>query len=125
MDFILSQRLGWELPITPRGGKPFEEEGDVKVLRNDWPYGIDGRIVHLVVWTKFGLEDDEETGDLTGEARRVIEGWVRGRFGKVPRENVSCCCGCESWGGDVDGMLTGCIGYLVQELGVAQVGQVG
>ena len=125
MDFILSQRLGWELPIMPGGGRPFEVEGDVKVLRNDWPYGIDGRIVHLVVWTKFVLEDDPETGDLTDVARGQIESYVRGAFDKVPRENVGFFRCCDSRG-DVGLMLTAVsIGYLVQELGFAQVGQGG
>ncbi|KAK3905850.1 hypothetical protein C8A05DRAFT_12360 [Staphylotrichum tortipilum] len=87
MNFILTQRLGWDLPITPRG-RPFEFGEDVKVLRNDWPYGIDKRIVHLVVWTKFALEEDPATGDLTDAARGEIEGYVRGAFAKVPRENV-------------------------------------
>lgn len=61
-------------------GKPFEEEEDVKILWNDWPYGIDERIVHLVVWTKFELEDDLETNDLTDEARGKIEKYVEERF---------------------------------------------
>ncbi|KAH8657516.1 hypothetical protein BGZ60DRAFT_132618 [Tricladium varicosporioides] len=81
MAFIVSERLQWEQPIVSKA-KPFEEESDVKILWNDWPYGIDERIVHLVVWTKFVLEDDESTGDLTEEARGEIEGYV----GRVFRE---------------------------------------
>ncbi|KAK4181610.1 hypothetical protein QBC36DRAFT_66380 [Triangularia setosa] len=80
MNFILSERLGWELPLQPKGTKPFEEEEDVKVLPNDWPYGLDKRIVHLVVWVKFELEADREKGDLTSEARGVVDGWVRQKF---------------------------------------------
>ena len=90
MNFVLSQRLHWTEPVEAVGSRPFEEEADVKVLCNDWPYGIDGRIVHLVVWTKFVLEDDEATGDLTEEARGLIEGFVGKRFrDRVGRENVS------------------------------------
>ncbi|KAK3988116.1 hypothetical protein QBC44DRAFT_343537 [Cladorrhinum sp. PSN332] len=92
MTFILSQRLNWNLPITPKGQTPFDPEAekeDIKVLRNDWPYGIDPRIVHLVVWTKFELSDDPATGDLTDEARREIDGWVQEKFGKrVGKDNV-------------------------------------
>ncbi|KAK4168520.1 hypothetical protein QBC43DRAFT_341229 [Cladorrhinum sp. PSN259] len=92
MKFILSQRLDWELPITPKGQTPFDpetEREDIKVLRNDWPYGIDPRIVHLVVWTKFELRDDPQTGDLTDEARGEIDDWVESKFGeRVGRENV-------------------------------------
>lgn len=51
MRFILLERLGWgETPgDVVSDGSRFEEGGaDVKVLWNDWPYGIDERIVHLV-----------------------------------------------------------------------------
>ncbi|KAB5551273.1 hypothetical protein GE09DRAFT_167881 [Coniochaeta sp. 2T2.1] len=91
MNFVLGQRLRWGAPVVPRGNGPFEEESDVKVLHNDWPYGIDERIVHLVVWTKFELRDDPATGDLTEEARREVEEFVRGRFcgeGGVERDQV-------------------------------------
>lgn len=89
MEFVLKERLGWTEPITPKG-KPFEREDDVKVLWNDWPYGIDGRIVHLVVWTKFDLEDDPKTDDLTVKARAEIENFVAKVFGDVVgKENVS------------------------------------
>ncbi|RYP31878.1 hypothetical protein DL767_005522 [Monosporascus sp. MG133] len=86
MNFVLTQRLQWEMPVVPRG-KPFEFEEDIKILRNDWPYGIDKRIVHLVVWTKFDLEEDPITTDLTDKARREIEAWVQQKFGsRTPRE---------------------------------------
>jgi len=89
MNFVLSKRLQWTEPITA-AGKPFEKDQDLKILWNDWPYGIDLKIVHLVVWTKFELEDDEKTGDLTEEARAEIEGWVGRTFGdRLGRENVS------------------------------------
>lgn len=75
MNFVLSQRLGWTEPIVPRG-RPFEFDEDIKVLWNDWPYGIDERIVHLVVWTKFDLEEDPTNGDLTDKARAEIDAFV-------------------------------------------------
>lgn len=88
MEFVLSKRLGWKVPIVAQGG-PFERESDVKILYNDWPYGIDERIVHLVVWTKFELEDDPETNDLTVKARREINNFVDKTFGeKVGKKNV-------------------------------------
>ena len=34
--------------------------GNVKIIYNDWPYGIDKSIVHLCVWTKFPLDVDEK-----------------------------------------------------------------
>ncbi|KAJ4394577.1 hypothetical protein N0V93_003796 [Gnomoniopsis smithogilvyi] len=61
MEYMLSERLHWTVPITPRSSRPFEHEEDFKILFNDWPYGIDKRIVHLVVWTKFDLREDAET----------------------------------------------------------------
>ena len=61
MNFILKERLHWAEPVVPQGSRPFEADGDAIVLMNDWPYGIDPRIVHLVVWTKFDLPDDPET----------------------------------------------------------------
>ncbi|KAL7628612.1 hypothetical protein AAE478_000127 [Parahypoxylon ruwenzoriense] len=86
MNFVLSQRLHWDAPVQPRG-KPFECEDDIKILWNDWPYGIDERIVHLVVWTKFDLEEDPVTTDLTDEARAEIEGYVQKTFGpRIPRD---------------------------------------
>lgn len=92
MNFILTHRLQWApLPITPRGSRPFEAEEDVKVLRNDWPYGIDKRIVHLVVWTKFALEEDPETGDLTDGARAEVDAYVRKAFARLNPDHVGAC----------------------------------
>lgn len=89
MNFMLKERLGWTLPIKPEGGL-FEKEADWKILKNDWPYGIDRRVVHLVVWTKFELEDDPLTDDLTNEAREAIQSFVDKTFGeKLGKENVS------------------------------------
>ncbi|OHE90670.1 hypothetical protein CORC01_14031 [Colletotrichum orchidophilum] len=80
MDFVLKQRLRWEEPLRPVGERPFEEGTDFKILYNDWPYGIDGRIVHLVVWTKFELEENPATGDLTERAREDIDQFVDRTF---------------------------------------------
>ncbi|KAL2260835.1 hypothetical protein VTK26DRAFT_5047 [Humicola hyalothermophila] len=87
MNFILTQRLHWTLPLVPKG-RPFEFEDDYKILRNDWPYGIDKRIIHLVVWTKFTLEEDKATKDLTDEARAEIEAFVRRKFSRMPPDHV-------------------------------------
>jgi hypothetical protein len=92
MNFVLSQRLCWDAPIVPTGSRPFEHDGDgdVKILYNDWPYGIDERIVHLVVWTKFDLEEDPATGDLTAAARAEIDAYVNRKFGsRIPKDHVS------------------------------------
>ncbi|TDZ28346.1 N-acetylglucosamine-induced protein 1 [Colletotrichum spinosum] len=80
MEFVLKSRLGWEEPLKAKG-KPFAfPDEDLRILCNDWPYGIDGRIVHLVVWTKFELEEDAGTGDLTKAAREKIDAFVGQTF---------------------------------------------
>jgi hypothetical protein len=37
--------------------------------------------VHLVIWTKFELEDDAATGLSTPESRREIDSYVQRTFG--------------------------------------------
>jgi len=91
MQFVLSKKLGWQHPVKAEG-PPFKSPTDLKVKRNDWPYGIDEKIVHLVVWTKFDLEEDPVTGDLTDAARKEIDDYVKRKFSdKVKEENVSLC----------------------------------
>lgn len=87
--FILGHRLGWEAPVVPRG-RPFEHPDDMRILHNDWPYGIDPRIVHLVVWTKFVLEEDPATGDISDQTRREIENYMAETFYvRIPKSRVS------------------------------------
>lgn len=89
VNFILSQRLHWDMPIVARGAAPFQDLDDIKILRNDWPYGIAPEIVHLVVWTKFELEADPVTDDVTDQARKEIDDFVREKFTKrVGEDNV-------------------------------------
>ncbi|KAL9084795.1 MAG: hypothetical protein Q9159_005031 [Coniocarpon cinnabarinum] len=59
-----------------------EATEDVCILCNDWPYGVDPKIVHLVCWTKFTFEEDSQTGDLTPRARDSIDDFVTERFRK-------------------------------------------
>lgn len=62
---------------------------DLKILYNDWPYGIDTKIIHLVVWTKFELEDDPATGQLTAPMRQKIDEYVERTFrSRVPGDSV-------------------------------------
>ncbi|KKA26115.1 hypothetical protein TD95_004701 [Thielaviopsis punctulata] len=91
MAFLVNHRVGWpgdSAKPTP-GKAPFEEPADYKIIFNDWPYGIDSRIVHLVVWTKFELMEDPETGRLTEKAWKEIDDFVGQTFrSHVPAENV-------------------------------------
>jgi hypothetical protein len=86
MTFMLDVRLGWK-DMNPKGHS-FEYASDMKILYNDWPYGLDPDIVHLVVWTKFELEDDAETGLSTPESRQEIEEYVQKTFGSKTKEFV-------------------------------------
>lgn len=112
MRFVVKERLCWGNGDSPEDlkprGRPFEFDGirsfvpetntnsgltqhaeDIRILYNDWPYGIDTDIIHLVVWTKFELADDPATGDLTGEAREAIEQYVQETFcSRVAPESV-------------------------------------
>ncbi|EKV07843.1 Isochorismatase-like [Penicillium digitatum] len=92
MRFVVKERLGWGdvnwEDLKPRGG-PFEYKEDIRIIYNDWPYGVEKDIIHLVVWTKFELEDDPATDDLTASARRTIESYVQDTFcSRVPPNQV-------------------------------------
>ena len=114
MQFVVKERLRWGdggdlMQLKPQG-RPFECDGsspfcfptarnkaliaihpteDIKILYNDWPYGVEHGIIHLVVWTKFELEDDPATDDLTPRARREIDDYVNETFcSRVPSEQV-------------------------------------
>ena len=59
-------------------------------MLNDWPYGVEKGIVHIVVWTKFTLAEDPATGDLTDAARKDIDDYVQKKFcTQLPPERVS------------------------------------
>lgn len=86
--FLLDTRLHWAAPLEPVG-PAFESPEDIKLLRNDWPYGLDPKIVHLVVWTKFHLQEDPATEDLTNQARQQIEDFVERTFrSMMPKDTV-------------------------------------
>ena len=88
MNFVVQERLQWP-NLTP-SAPPFKDPTkDMKILWNDWPYGVDEKIVHLVVWTKFDLEDDPATDDLTPTARAEIDAFVDKIFcERVGKEKV-------------------------------------
>lgn len=89
MNFIQTVKLKWPSPIVPKG-KAFEYEEDICVQFNDWPYGIEKEVIHLVVWTKFSLEETGEEGDLSDAERKRIDDFVEERFRKpLGAKNVS------------------------------------
>jgi len=90
LSFVQQERLHWK-SISPSAEPLFTNPDDYTILYNDWPYGIDRDITHLVVWTKFLLDDDPETGYLTTEHHDLIEDFVRRTFCTdegISRENL-------------------------------------
>ncbi|KAK5165875.1 uncharacterized protein LTR77_008798 [Saxophila tyrrhenica] len=92
MSFVMKERLRWGDVVAK--GKAFECPDDYTILYNDWPYGIDSRIVHLVIWNKVDHPSEPITstnpnGDLTPEARKQINDFVDETFASVcGKENV-------------------------------------
>lgn len=79
LSFVRQERLRWDNTV-PSGDEPFSNPADFKILYNDWPYFIDQDITHLVVWTKFLINEDERTGEVTGEAKAMIEEFIMRTF---------------------------------------------
>ncbi|KAK1727998.1 hypothetical protein CaCOL14_009999 [Colletotrichum acutatum] len=83
--FLLTNRLPkpWgEPPFTPKSTVPFEDPSDYRVLVNDWPYGLDPSITHIVVWSRTIIPTDPETGDMTVESRRTVKDFIDRYFVK-------------------------------------------
>lgn len=79
-QYILANRLprAWSQPLfTPASPKPFDNDTDFKVLRNDWPYGLGLGIMHMVVWSRTLIPTDPATGDLAPESRALVQGFVK------------------------------------------------
>ncbi|KAK5269116.1 hypothetical protein LTR96_005900 [Exophiala xenobiotica] len=80
LEYVQRYRLDWD-SITPSAGdKPFGDPGDWKVLYNDWPYFVDEEITHLVVWTKFLIDEDETTGEVREDGKSDIEEFIETMF---------------------------------------------
>lgn len=82
-NFLLVNRLpkAWGAPpFTPTSSTPFEDPSDYKVLINDWPYGLDAEIRHIVVWLRTTIPTDADTGDMTPESRALCEDFVKRYF---------------------------------------------
>jgi len=79
LEYIRQHRLHWDT-ITPSGGRPFSNPSDLKILYNDWPYLVEEGIKHLVVWTKFSLEEDPESGEVISEINEQIKAFIHKTF---------------------------------------------
>ncbi|PLN81827.1 hypothetical protein BDW42DRAFT_167901 [Aspergillus taichungensis] len=97
-NYICQRRLHWHLPAPPNTTSsstkttdsepvfpftnpiPFADPADYKILRNDWPYGLEPGIVHLVVWLRTPVPVDSVTGEVTPESRALIDDFVARTF---------------------------------------------
>ncbi|KAK7403863.1 hypothetical protein QQX98_010367 [Neonectria punicea] len=82
-QFLLDNRLPkvWGTPpFTPTSNTPFEDASDYHVLINDWPYGLDPEIRHIVVWLRTGIPTDPDTGDMTPQSRALCEAFIKRYF---------------------------------------------
>lgn len=83
MQYILVHRLpkAWgQPPFTPTSTVPFEDPSDYRVLLNDWPYGLEPGITHIVVWTRTIIPADSVSGDVTPKSRELIQDFVKRYF---------------------------------------------
>ncbi|KAK9247592.1 hypothetical protein V1506DRAFT_37888 [Lipomyces tetrasporus] len=85
-NFVLVERLKWgpdRALAKPISTKLFEVRDDYRILINDFPYGFENGIVHLVVWTKNLIPKAQSgslTADLMPEGRHKIQAFVDTNF---------------------------------------------
>ncbi|RDW65417.1 hypothetical protein BP5796_10109 [Coleophoma crateriformis] len=82
-NYLLAHRLpqSWgRPPFTPSSLVPFEDKSDYSILVNDWPYGLEKGISHIVVWSRTPIETDEKTGDVTDLSRARIQDFIKRTF---------------------------------------------
>ena len=92
VNYVSQERLLWgpvsdavsssqaNKALIPRNPVPFADDADYKILRNDWPYGCDPGIHHLVVWMKTRVPVNPEDGSLVESSREMIDAFVRDKF---------------------------------------------
>ena len=87
MNYICQRRLKWTplseaegLKFEYKNATPFVEDEDYKILPNDWPYGVEDGITHIVVWLKNRVPTDTVEGDMTPEGRALVQDFVQRKF---------------------------------------------
>ncbi|KAK9389790.1 hypothetical protein V1515DRAFT_591847 [Lipomyces mesembrius] len=81
-NFVLLKRLKWgpdEALAKPISTELFEVRDDYRILMNDFPYGFEDGIIHVVVWTKYPIPKAQTgslTADIIPEARQKIQTFV-------------------------------------------------
>jgi len=96
MAYVMQERLNWKPSSrsTPESGPlfdyedptPFKDSRDYRVMPNDWPYGLDQGITHLIVWLKPRLEVEPPRGDLTTRAHAQVEAFIHEHFVQPVKE---------------------------------------
>lgn len=94
LTFVATERLKWTPKGSPETGLsfdfesavPFENVNDYKTMPNDWPYGLDQGISHLIVWLKNRLEIQPPPGDLTPNAKAQVKAFIDKEFVKPVAE---------------------------------------
>lgn len=82
-----------QIVIKPEGSKLFENDNDLKVLYNHFPYYFGPDVVHLCIWSKIPITADPESpfGDILPETRAQVDLYIDRiivkRFG-ILRENL-------------------------------------
>jgi hypothetical protein len=82
LNYIIQERLKWgkeDGSNSPASNTFLGSPKDIKILQNDFPYGVDRGIVHLVVWSKARIPQDS-TGRLTEDSAKMIESYVHQTF---------------------------------------------
>ena len=89
-NYLCQRRLKWTpLPSSTaetgpkfeyKNATPFVEEDDYKILPNDWPYGIEAGITHIVVWLKNKIPTEPTMGDMTPEGRALVQQFIQRKF---------------------------------------------
>lgn len=84
------ERLKWDVLPTSTGSTgpqfavenpvPFADARDYKILINDWPYGYEPGIKHIIVWLKTRLETEPRRGDMTPKSRQQVEDFIQKTF---------------------------------------------
>jgi hypothetical protein len=89
-NFVVQERLAWtprdvNQPVTAHSfthhsSVPFEDRRDYAILLNDWPYGFEPGIKHILVWSRTPIAVDDTRGDVTVESKHIIEDFVERHF---------------------------------------------
>lgn len=67
---------------------PFEDTRDYAILLNDWPYGFEPGIKHILAWSRTPIAVDDTRGDVTAESKRIIEDFVERQFVRTLANNA-------------------------------------